>query len=156
MFKSFIASAAVAVSTVVAPVAAEAASLTPGQSQLLNVLDASGVTVEAGECPTDEALGWFIPKKKFIAICTNVVDSEASAWETLRHEAVHAAQMCVDPSMESTVLKYSFLKKYGDPQDWKFIKSAYHFSDWMIELEAFTLMRLSNSQIAEFVAKSCL
>ena len=155
MFKSLIASAAVAVSTIVAPVTAEAGQLTQGQRQLLNTLDAVGTQVEVGECAKDGSLGWFSPKHNFIAICSNVVDSEEQAWETLRHEAVHVAQMCVDPSMDSTVLRYSFLQKYGDPSDWNFIKRAYHYSDWMIELEAFTLMRLSNAQISEFVAESC-
>lgn len=156
MFKSFIASAAIALTTVVAPVAAEAASLTPGQHKLVNTLDASGVTVEAGECPTDEAYGWFLPSKKFIAICTNVVDSESTAWETLRHEAVHAAQQCMNPNMTSTLTTPAFLQKYGNQSEWEFIKSAYEKHDWLIELEAFTLMKLSNSQVADIVAEACL
>ena len=156
MFRSFFASIAIAAATALAPVAAEASTLTAGQQRLLSNLDAAGVTVKAGECPTEEAFGWFVPKKQFIAICTNVVDSEESAWETLRHEAVHAAQFCVDPSMESTVLRYSFIRKHRSESDWQFIRSAYHISDWAIESEAFTLMRLSNDDIANLVEKACL
>ena len=156
MFRSFFASIAIAAATALAPVAAEATQFTAGQQRLLSNLDAAGVTVEAGECPSEEALGWFIPKKQFIALCTNVIDSEEQVWETLRHEAVHAAQFCVDPSMESTVLKYSFIRKHRSESDWQFIRSAYHISDWAIESEAFTLMRLSNDDIADLVEKACL
>ena len=155
MFRSFIASATLAVATVVAPVAAEASSLTAGQRQLMQALNAAGVTVEAGECPEDTAYGWFLPKEKFIALCTNVIDSEKVAWQTLKHEAIHAAQQCINPSMTSTVTTPAFLQKYGNQSDWEFIKSAYEKYDWMIEMEAFTLMRLPSGEVAGIVNKAC-
>ena len=154
MLKKLLAAAVVAASVVCTP--AGATELTPGQERLLDNLDAAGVTVEAGECPSEEALGWFIPKKQFIALCTNVIDSEEEAWTTLRHEAVHAAQFCVDPTMESTVLRYSVIRQHRSEDDWNFIRSAYHINDWAIESEAFTLMRLSNDTIADLVEKACL
>ena len=155
MFKNIIATAFVAVTTFIAPATVEAAPLSDGQRQLMTALDAAGVTVEAGECPEDTAYGWFLPKEKFIALCTNVIDSEKLAWETLKHEAIHAAQQCINPNMTDTLTTSAFLQKYGNQSDWEFIKSAYEKYDWLIELEAFTLMRLPSGEVAGIVNEAC-
>ena len=153
-FKKFIATAALAVAATVAP----ASAYQEGGAQLNSVLEQAGVEVTAGACEPHgitDTLGFFMPSKKWIHICTDVATTEAQQYETLRHEAVHAAQHCVDPSMQSTVMKHSWIDDNYSKSDWSFIKQAYDKSDWLIEIEAFTLMRYSNFQVAKLVNLAC-
>ena len=57
--------------------------------------------------------------------------------------------------MMFTVTSSQFLMENGNQSDWDFIQQAYDKEDWAIELEAFTLMRLSNVQVAEIVDRAC-
>ena len=150
-FKS-IAIAAVSAATVIA---SPAIAFTEGEAKLGNALDQAGVEVLVGECPTDKSYGMYNSKLNAIAICTNVATTAEQQWETLRHEAVHAAQRCVNHSMSFTVKSSDYLLKNGLQSDWEFIQSAYDKSDWAIELEAFTLMRTSNANVAAIVNSAC-
>ena len=150
-FKS-IAIAAVSAATVIA---SPAIAFTEGETKLGNALDQAGVEVLVGECPTDKSYGMYNSKLNAIAICTNVATTAEQQWETLRHEAVHAAQRCVNHSMSFTVKSSDYLLKNGLQSDWEFIQSAYDKSDWAIELEAFTLMRTSNANVASIVNSAC-
>ena len=152
IFKS-VAIAAISAATVIASPAL--ASVTEGERNLVSALDQAGVEVHVGECPTDKAYGLYFPSKNAIAICTNVATTVEQRWETLRHEAVHAAQRCVNPSMAFTVKSSDYLLKNGLQSDWSFIQKAYDREDWAIELEAFTLMRSSNSNVASVVNSAC-
>ena len=148
----FFATAAVAAATIATP---SLASLDAGEAKLADALDQAGVAVYVGECPTDKFYGLYNSKKNAIAICTNVAESAEQRWETLRHEAVHAAQACVNPSMAFTVKSSQYLMSNGLQSDWDFIQKAYDRKDWAIELEAFTLMRSSNSEVATIVNNAC-
>ena len=75
--------------------------------------------------------------------------------ETWKHEAIHAAQRCVNPSMAFTVTTSQFLMDNGSQSDWDFIQEAYDREDWAIELEAFTLMRYEAQVIADIVNDAC-
>jgi len=154
-FKSFVATALLAATTVVGT----AAQAQPGARAIFNALDRAGVTYSSHECASYDitgTYGFYVPKQNHIHICTDVATTEAQQWETLRHEAVHAAQRCVDPSMQSTVLKWSFLANHETAQsDWDFIVRAYDKEDHRIELEAFTLMRYDNASIASLVNTAC-
>ena len=154
MFK-FIASAAIAAAAVVAPTAAYAEV---GGNNLLESLDRAGVELTFGACEEHGltgTYGFFHNKENWIHICTDVADTNAQQWETLRHEAVHAAQFCKNPNMASTLTTPEYLKKNSRESDAEFIMRAYDKSDWALELEAFTLMRLSNNQIADVVNYAC-
>ena len=153
-FKSFIAAAFVAATSAIAPVQA----MPEGGVGLLKALDQAGVEYSTGECEPHGITGvhgFFMPAKNWIHICTDDNPSEAQVWETMRHEAVHAAQYCVNPSMSFTVMSSKFLLENGRQSDWDFIRRAYSKEDWAIELEAFTLMRGSNQQIADLVNAAC-
>ena len=152
-FKSLAITAISAVTLATSP--AIASTLTEGETKLVNALDQAGVEVHVGTCPTDGAYGMYNSKLNAIGICTNVATTVEQRWETLRHEAVHAAQRCVNPSMAFTVKSSDYLMKNGLQSDWSFIQKAYDKSDWAIELEAFTLMRTSNSTVASLVNAAC-
>ena len=150
----FLATAAVTASTLFVPSSASA-SLNAGEVQLADALNNAGVEVYVGECPDDKFYGLYSPEHNAIAICTNVAETEEQRWETLRHEAIHAAQKCVNPSMAFTVKSSQYLMSNGLQSDWDFIQKAYDRKDWAIELEAFTLMRSSNSEVADVVNNAC-
>ena len=126
-----------------------------GEDALIGALLDAGVEVEVGECEDDTSYGFYSPNHNFIGICSNVATTPEKRWETLRHEAVHAAQKCVDPSMTSMVKSVAYIEYHANQSDWSFIQRAYDPSDYAIELEAFTLMRRSNAYIARFVNKAC-
>ena len=153
-FKKFIATAALAVAATVAP----ASAYEEGGVQLGKALERAGVEVTAEPCEPHGitgTYGFFSPAKNWIHICTDVAATEAQRYETLRHEAVHAAQFCVDSNMQDTVMSSAWIDDNYRKSDWSFIKQAYDKSDWLIEIEAFTLMRYSNAQIAELVSLAC-
>ena len=152
-FKAFFATAVVAFSSVTAAQAQPA-----GQQALFKALDRAGVTYSKGACKEhgiEDTYGFFVPAKNHIHICDDVATTEEQVWETFRHEAVHAAQRCVNPSMAFTVNSSQYLLSNGSQSDWSFIQRAYDREDWAIELEAFTLMRRSNLEIAQLVEATC-
>ena len=153
-FKKFIATAALAFAATTAPVNA----YQEGGRQLMNALEDAGVEVTVGDCEAHgitDTYGFFMPAKNWIHICSDVATTEAQQYETLRHEAVHAAQFCVDSSMEYTVMSTDWIDDNYSKSDWAFIKKAYDKSDWLIEIEAFTLMRYSNWSISKIVNDRC-
>ena len=151
-FKKFLATAALAIATVVVP---SAEAFTDGQRNLDAALTQAGVTTTLGECESATAYGYFIPAQNHIHICDNVATTEQLVMQTWKHEAVHAAQRCVNPSMAFTVTTSRFLLDNGSQSDWNFIQEAYDREDWAIELEAFTLMRYEAQVIADIVNDAC-
>ena len=152
-FKTLISSAITAATLLVAPV--QAAEFTDGEQFLIESLVEAGVTLAAGDCPTDENYGFYIPSEKYIGICTNVATDEAMAWETLRHEAVHVAQACIDPKMQTMVHNRAYIQANASFEDRILIAAHYDRSDWTVELEAFTLEHKSNEYIASMVNYAC-
>ena len=151
--KAFFATAVVAFASVTTVEAQPA-----GQQALFKALDRAGVTYSKGACEKhgiENTYGFFVPAKNHIHICDDVATTEEQVWETFRHEAVHAAQRCVNPSMAFTVNSSQYLLSNGLQSDWDFIQRAYDQKDWAIELEAFTLMRHSNLEIAQLVEDTC-
>ena len=152
-FKAFFATAVIAFASVTTAEAQPA-----GQQALFKALDRAGVTYSKGACEEhgiEGMYGFFVPAKNHIHICDDVATTEEQVWETFRHEAVHAAQRCVNPSMAFTVNSSQYLLSNGLQSDWDFIQQAYAQKDWAIELEAFTLMRYSNTEIAQLVEDTC-
>ena len=142
----------------VAAVTGSAVEAQPGGQRLFDSLDRAGVSYSSGDCEKHGmtgVYGFYVAAKHHIHICTDVATTDSQQWQTLRHEAVHAAQRCVNPSMAFTVTSSQFLMENGRQSDWELIQSAYDREDWAIELEAFTLMRLSNGDIADLVDAAC-
>ena len=150
--RAFVATIAITAAAALAP---SANAFTSDEQRLFTALENAGVSSTIGECETDRAYGFYVPSENRIHICDNVATTTQQQWETLRHEAVHAAQRCVNPSMAFTVTTSQFLMANGRQSDWSFIQEAYDREDWAIELEAFTLMRSSNSEIANLVSNAC-
>ena len=154
-FKSFIASAFIAATAAIAP----AQAYTPaGGVELFSALDEAGVKITTGDCEAKGltgTYGFFMPSKNWIHICEDVAVSDAQQWETIRHEAVHAAQFCMDSSMQTTVMKHSWIDDNYSKSDWSFIKQAYDKSDWLIEISAELRQRYSNYSIARIVNDNC-
>jgi len=155
-FSKFLSTLAIAAATVIAPAQAYTGNeVTPGQEALFKAVYAAGGTIDVGSCEEDDAFGWFQPAEKRIVVCTNVAETVAQRYETLRHEAVHLAQRCRVPNSRETLFAHKLLFNNGSQQDWSFIQKAYRPESHMIELEAFTLMRESNQAIATIVNKAC-
>ncbi len=157
-FKSFIATALIAATSVVAAPSAEAyTNLSPAaQMQALrSELKAAGFTWDTVECKDGGSYGWFSPKYKHIRVCSNVATTPAQQWKTFRHEAIHAAQYCMDPSMQTTVHKWSFVEANLSKDDAFTIIQHYEKYDWAIEAEAFTFMIYSNGYVAGLVDYAC-
>jgi hypothetical protein len=147
-FKSIAAIAATAATTFAAG-PAQASEITYGQSQLLNSLNIASVTYDVGVCEAGVE-GWYLPSHKHIRIC----DGATNPWETMRHEAVHAAQHC-ENDLEGSIFAFQELEKREQPGDWEFIMSAYPSDHWITEYEAFTLMKFDNQTIANIVNDAC-
>ena len=147
------AAAVLSATALIAPV--ESSNYTPGQKSLVAELERSGVTIEVGNCRNPMLYGFFVAETRTIGVCTNNHEATEDPWQTLRHEAVHAAQHCVDPSMMFTVSTSTYIVNNGSQSDWDFIQQMYPREAWAIELEAFTLMRYSNSQVANVVRGAC-
>lgn len=151
--KSFIATVLTAATLVVAPV--QARGLTYTQELLISTLEDAGVELVAEPCEREQYYGLYSPKFNAILICTNVARSIEQRWETLRHEAIHVAQRCINPRMEWMVHSQAYVEYYASAEDARLIMRNYEPEDWAIELEAFTFMRWSNEYVADMVIKSC-
>ena len=130
-----------------------------GGEALFVALDRAGVEVVIGQCEKDTSYGFYRsfvgrPDPGSIHICTNVATTEADRWETLRHEAVHAAQHCRSTDFD-TVMTDSWIQQNHSRSDAQFIMQAYDRSQWVIELEAFTLEHAPNGFIAQLVTRNC-
>lgn len=130
-------------------------NLTPGETQLVKALSDAGVELYVQPCEDDSIYGAYSSQYNAILICNNVADSISQRWETLRHEAIHVAQRCVNPAMTNMVHSQAYIEYYAHESDLEAIARNYDPEDWAIEAEAFTLMRRSNQYVAEVVNKAC-
>ena len=159
--KTILAAAAITAGTIFAPGAAQAQE-TPGMRNLWNAIKTAGVTITVDDCDND-AMGWFEHhpgsyQNMAIQVCTNSATTFHDRWETLRHEAVHLAQKCENPQhghQYETLTSMDYLQNNVSGSDWEFIKSSYPREKWVIEAEAFTLMRYDNQTIANVVNEAC-
>ena len=135
--------------------AKSAGAFSPGEERLLEALNKAGVEIVIEPCETPGYYGAYSAKFNELYICTNTIGGISQFWETMRHEAIHVAQRCVDPGMSETVHSKAYLEHYGHDADAKLIMATYDKEDWAIEVEAFTLMRRSNDFVADVVIKAC-
>lgn len=127
-----------------------------GENALSNIIYDIGYTTSVEPCYEDGVLGWHNRATKEIRVCSNRGLSNAEAWETFRHEAIHAAQRCVDPSMNTTVFNLEWLSQQNSaPYWWEHVTANYPRNKWAIELEAFIFMEYANSDVANIVRQAC-
>jgi hypothetical protein len=156
--------ATVTAAAVIAPTAiAPAKAFNAGGLNLIKAIDKAGVELNQSACPNGNSYGWFSYRRgtwsnASIQICTNVATTYEDQWETLRHEAIHVAQKCNNPSHGhdfETLTTWSFLKGQATDSDANFVMDNYPKAKWLIEIEAFTFMKKSNQTIANLVNKAC-
>ena len=103
-FKAFTLAALTALSTVAVP-AAQARNVDAGHMQLAEAVMATGVNLKINpvECNAKDALGWYWAAKNEMVICQeNARGGQAETYwtaedfDTLRHEAQHLIQDCMD------------------------------------------------------------
>ena len=87
-----------------------------------------------------------------IILCSDGNPTNKDMWETLRHEAVHAAQHCRG---WDTVMKPSWLANNLTRSDREYVQDYYDRDMWMLEYEAFSLEHHTNQQIADLVNHHC-
>ena len=154
-FKALLATAAIATASFFT--GGEAMANQKGGAALFYALQDAGVEVKVSECEDDSSYGFYRSyvgayQPGMIQICTNVAVTENDRYETLRHEAVHAAQHCRG---WDTVMKDTWMKQNVTQEDKRFVMSAYDKSDWIVEIEAFTLEHFPNAFIAKLVNINC-
>jgi len=127
-----------------------------GAYELYTSLKNTGVTVDITTCEDDDTYGWYMPSMNNnmggIVICDNVATTYEEQWETLRHEAVHAAQHC---RAWDTVMYDEWTNNNLTTAKRRLVTDNYEQSDWKIEWEAFALEDESNQFIAELVNTNC-
>jgi len=132
-------------------------------SDLTRTIESTGVRVVTShpECETDFSYGFYYPHKKLVVICVNrhYVNGKmdyAELGDTLRHEAIHVAQVCNGRGYDAVpILSWSTISKYSTPdilqQVLKYPEEVQH-----VEYEAFTsAYNLSNDQVAGIVVDYC-
>ena len=128
----------------------------PGAYELYTALRNTGVSIDIITCEGDNTYGWYNSGYNNgwggMVICDNVATTYSDQWETLRHEAVHAAQHCRG---WDTVMKPSWLANNLTRSDREYVQDYYDRDMWMLEYEAFSLEHHTNQQIADLVNHHC-
>jgi len=127
--------------------------------RLIQALNSRGIPVVATASCQPFVLGSYEFRQNVVVICTNAWDPDLS--DTLRHEAIHAAQDCKAglANEQLSVLSPSinpFLN--GAPLDrlGREIFNAYHPDHHAIEWEAWTkAATLTSDQVASLVTRYC-
>ena len=132
-------------------------------SDLTRVLERTGVTVLTShpECHSDPSYGFYSPGRRIVVICVGQhyeygKMDYAELGDTLRHEAIHVAQVCNGGGEEAVpILSWSTISKYSTPGILRAVMQ-YPAEVQHIEYEAFTSARnLSNDQVAGIVTDYC-
>ena len=131
----------------------------PGAYELYTALRNTGVSIDIITCEGDNTYGWYNSGYNNgwggMVICDNVATTYSDQWETLRHEAVHAAQHCRGGRNWDTVMQDSWTRKNLSRADYEFITTDYPKDAWVFEFEAFALEHHSNEFIAHLVNTNC-
>ena len=110
-FKALTLAALTALATVAAP-AAEARNVDQAHIQLGRAVVATGVDLKINpvECNTKDALGWYWAARREMVICQeNAKGGQSETYwtaedlDTLRHEAQHLIQDCMDGSLNGSL-----------------------------------------------------
>jgi hypothetical protein len=127
--------------------------------RLIQTLNSRGIPVVATAGCMPSVLGSYEFRQNVVVICTNARDPDLS--DTLRHEAIHAAQDCkaglsnsqlsvLSPSI-NPFLNGAPLNSLG-----RAIRNAYHPDHHAIEWEAWTkAAALTSDQVASLVTRYC-
>ena len=145
------------------------ARLEEGTSDLVNLIDDSGIEVLINnkDCLSGEYLGIYQYKgmKRAFILCPGFT-VDAADHMVVRHEAIHAIQHCVNvargtsvftPVIQDTRELMAWVSQYLDDDDIARIKKAYERSHWLIEFEAFAGMHAYTAdELSELFREACL
>ena len=157
---------AVAAITAVATMSPAMARIEEGTGDLLKLLADNGIHVTINEVCDGTYHGQYrwIGMKREMHLCPgDTVDADDH--DTVRHEAIHAIQHCVNvargthtdtPVMDiDTLVKNVNEYLSSDRVNW--IKTTYPEDQWATELEANLMAQMSTStEIAEFFKEACV
>ena len=122
----------------------------------------TGTTVEAKECETDKAYGYYRFNKAenidLLVICTNVTDfgDPDAVWETLAHEATHVMQACQDGPIVPNKFTPRMLRELQEvaPHYYALLKK-YSGAHKRAELEAFWMELRAPHEVHRLFVKAC-
>ncbi len=110
-FKALTLAAITALSAIATPTA-QAKNVDDGHMELARAIIATGVTLKVNpiECNDKDAMGWYWARKNELVVCQeNAKGGHAETYwtaedlDTLRHEAQHLIQDCVDGSRQGSL-----------------------------------------------------
>ena len=157
---------AVAAITAVATISPAMARVEAGTGNLLKVLAENGIYVTINEQCDGRYHGMyrFVGMKREMHLCPgDTVD--AIDHSTVRHEATHAIQHCVNVArgthINTPILSYEELRDavntYLSEDTVNFIKEAYPQEHWLVELEANLLEQTATAdELLELFVDACV
>ena len=158
--------AAAAIAMAVAPAAARIES---GTKPMIDLIGSSGIVVRYNsiDCASGEYLGVYIHRgmqRAFVLCPGSTVDAQDHM--VVRHEAIHAIQLCVNTARVTHVYTaiindddelMQFTRAHLSPEYIENIKRVYAPEHWRIEFEAFAGMyAYTADEIAEMFTKACV
>ncbi len=174
-FKALTLAALTAISTVAAP-SAQARNVDPGHLELGKAVIATGIDLKINpiECNDKDSFGWYWARKNEMVICQENARGgqpetywTAEDFDTLRHEAQHLIQDCMDGSRQGALTSVyedpiSLAKNTLSQSHIQGIIESYRengASDHIVvmELEAFSVAALNNpTEQAADIKNYCL
>ena len=157
---------AVAAITAVTTMSPAMARVDKGTSNLINTLSQNGIHVTINEQCDGGYHGqyrWLGMKREMHLCPGNTID--ANDHNTVRHEAIHAIQHCVNAARgthtDTPVMKYEKLRDLVNTHlsvervNW--IKSSYTEDQWLTEFEAFVMAKIATAdEISKIFMEACV
>ena len=131
-------------------------------NHLTRVVEATGVTFKTWHpyCDEDSSYGFYQPSKRLMVVCVSnhYVNGKMDYYElgdTLRHEAIHVAQVCNGNGTAKAILSWNQIAKYSNNNILSIVQ-RYPADRQHVEYEAFTSAAImTNTQVAKIVRDFC-
>ena len=132
------------------------------KAELIAAIEATGTTVTEKTCDgsylgsyTVEWEGERITKDE-LALCMDAIgDNEALYMETLKHEAVHVAQMCTETGLVTGKGMTQLARTVSEAYDVKALLADYDEAHHHLELEAYALESEPTPHVTALVEMAC-
>ena len=131
-------------------------------NHLTRVVESTGVSVKLYDqrCVSDDVYGFYQPGMKLMVICVrnHYVNGKMDYHElgdTLRHEAMHVAQVCNGKGDAVAILSWNQISKYSNSNILSIVQ-RYPADRQHVEYEAFTAAAtMTNTQVSKIVKDWC-
>lgn len=134
------------------------AGLSDSDLELVATLHDHGVvTGLAEDCGDDPGTaGFYLGAQEVLVLCVNGEHGPGGISDTLRHEALHAAQDCKAGQDNATFKPLTGMTRLPDDDLAAALREHYDEADWLIEYEAWAgAADLTNDQVATIVSRVC-